>query len=92
MLKELFRAKNYIVIAFASTHHALEAESLLEGKVEFIVMPTPREISASCGLALKIHPNDGAVVEKYLHNSNVREYHFYEIEKTGQESKISQLS
>lgn len=91
MLKELLRAKNYIVIAFASTHHALEAESLLEGKVEFVVMPTPREISASCGLALKINPKDRAIVEKYLNNSNVREYHYYEIDKTGQESRINKL-
>lgn len=91
MLKELFRATNYIVITFISTHHALEAERLLEGNIEFIVMPTPREISASCGLSLKINKTDLIRAQEFLGKSNVKDYEFYSMVKNGQESDVVKL-
>lgn len=45
----------HILITFDSTHHALAAESiLLEANLEPDIQPIPRELSASCGLAIAI--------------------------------------
>lgn len=45
----------YILITFDSTHHALAAESLLlEANLGPDIQPVPRELSASCGLAIAI--------------------------------------
>jgi hypothetical protein len=45
----------YILITFDSTHHALSAESvLLQAKLQPDIQPTPRELSASCGLAIAL--------------------------------------
>lgn len=45
----------YILITFDSTHHALAAESiLLEANLEPDIQPIPRDLSASCGLAIAI--------------------------------------
>ena len=42
-----------VVIAFDSTHAAMAAQKLLEG-LRFDVIPTPSDISASCGISLRI--------------------------------------
>ncbi|HHW98408.1 MAG TPA: DUF3343 domain-containing protein [Firmicutes bacterium] len=44
-----------LLITFDSTHHALAAESLLlEANLTPDIQPIPRELSASCGLAIAI--------------------------------------
>lgn len=58
------------VVTFKSTHSAMVAQKQLSGVVDFVVMPTPRQISASCGIALKIGEEDaqqvGALLAKTL--------------------------
>lgn len=44
----------FYVITFESTHLAISTEKLLLASVAVEMVPTPREISASCGLSLKI--------------------------------------
>lgn len=47
----------YYVVAFDSTHRALAAAAVLdEGRVPYLTIPTPREISAGCGIALRCRP------------------------------------
>ncbi len=43
------------IVTFDSTHHALKAESLLQNAgFKLDILPTPRELSASCGLSLSL--------------------------------------
>lgn len=43
------------LVTFASTHEALRAEDLLDTKgLNPVIIPTPREISVSCGLAIAL--------------------------------------
>ena len=42
-----------VVIAFEQTHAAMAAQKLLGG-MRFDVIPTPKEISAGCGIALRL--------------------------------------
>lgn len=44
----------YYLITFSNTHTAIAIQKHLEGKLNFQVMPTLREISASCGISLRI--------------------------------------
>ncbi|WP_432662032.1 DUF3343 domain-containing protein [Wukongibacter baidiensis] len=44
--------KEFYVIAFESTHYAIMAEKKLKGKFNIQTIPTPREITASCGLSI----------------------------------------
>lgn len=47
------------LIAFDSTHHALRGEQLLQQAGLMIdIIPTPREITASCGLTLSLAETD----------------------------------
>lgn len=44
-----------VLIAFDSTHHALRAEQMLQqAGIALDIIPTPREITASCGLTLSL--------------------------------------
>ncbi|MFA9464822.1 MAG: DUF3343 domain-containing protein [Velocimicrobium sp.] len=45
---------DYYLITFSNTHSAIAAQKFLNGKLQFCVMPTLREISNSCGISLKI--------------------------------------
>ncbi|MEG2746008.1 MAG: DUF3343 domain-containing protein [Gordonibacter sp.] len=48
------------VVAFESTHAAMAAASVLEARGARMI-PTPRAISASCGMSLRFDaPSDGA--------------------------------
>ncbi|MDO4182286.1 MAG: DUF3343 domain-containing protein [Coriobacteriia bacterium] len=45
---------NTYVITFESTHTAMAAsKTLASGGIDFWTIPTPREISAGCGIALR---------------------------------------
>lgn len=44
----------YFLFVFPNTHSAIAAQKHLEGKTPFVVMPTLREISNSCGISLRI--------------------------------------
>ena len=48
----------FMIIAFSSTHQAIHFEKLLLGKFAIELIPTPREVSASCGLSLKFEMED----------------------------------
>lgn len=43
----------FYVIAFESTHHAIMVEKKLKEKYKIDMIPTPREITASCGLSIR---------------------------------------
>ena len=45
----------FFMITFPSVHHALKFESRLKGmEINFQLVPVPREISTSCGVAAKV--------------------------------------
>ncbi len=54
----LMEISNYGIITFGSTSYALKAEKTIKNMgTPFMIIPTPREISASCGLAIKLEPS-----------------------------------
>ncbi len=45
----------FAVFTFSSTHDALDAEALLlEGGVTAVPIPAPPDLSATCGIALRV--------------------------------------
>ncbi len=59
------------MLAFASTHAAITAQRALEGRVPFLTMPVLREVSASCGIALRVPPEHlGAIRAALCHDAN----------------------
>ncbi|MGE5415608.1 MAG: DUF3343 domain-containing protein [Acidobacteriota bacterium] len=69
---ELLRLEEYGVVTFVSTTAALKGEKVMkDSEYAFVVMPTPREITTSCGLSLKIKSEDIRPVAGYLANNAI---------------------
>ena len=49
--------ESFCVVVFESTHDAIKTEKAVKAEVKVELIPTPREISASCGLSVKFAPD-----------------------------------
>lgn len=67
----------YGVIAFESTHDAMAAEKRLKGNIPVVVMPTPRCVTASCGISLRFALEDEQRIREEA--SQLTGYHFYRV-------------
>lgn len=56
-----------LLIVFDSVHQAIRAEQLLlKAGLQVELMPTPREISISCGQSLSLRPDDFDIAREIL--------------------------
>jgi len=79
MNKELF-----YVVTFQSTHHAIKGEKYFkESNLAIKTIPTPREITASCGLSIKFSMEDIKTIEEIIKAQDLSIEGIYEIEKIG---------
>ena len=63
--------EEYGVVTFNSTHHAISGEKIFkDNNIVFKTIPTPREITLSCGLSILFSLED-LIRVKELCNSNV---------------------
>lgn len=91
--KQLFKAHEFLIITFSTTHAALSAEKLLEETdLPYLIIPTPREISAGCGLAIRIFPESLAQVGRIIKKSGLAYEEVYKIEKTLGKPTISKVT
>jgi hypothetical protein len=62
----------YSVVLFYSTAHALRAEKVLkQAGVQIKLIPTPRQLSSDCGVALRFDRAEGARVDATLQQNHV---------------------
>ena len=72
-----------VVIVFATTHNALAAEvRLKEKKIAFEILPTPREITASCGLSVRIPESSLDSILPDLESSSIKASAIYKVESS----------
>lgn len=72
------------LITFDSTHSAIRAEKeLLSMDIKVKVIPVPTEITASCGLSIKINLDDLCKARKILLKEKIQVSGYYHIKKTG---------
>ncbi len=92
MVSDLFYSDNYCVFTFAATAHALKAEKVLKNqKADFLVIPTLREISTSCGLSVKLSPDNLDLYFTDLINNRVAVEGIYQVAKEGKKNRIKKL-
>lgn len=48
----------FYLLCFPTAHLAMRAQVELEDQVRYLVVPTPEKISVSCGISLKIAPDE----------------------------------
>ena len=84
---------SYCLIVFDSTHAAIAAERLLKA-LNPAVMPTLRAITASCGMSLRLKPEQTEEAQALMDASSIdpKLYRFYRIEQEGGETRCTLLS
>lgn len=66
------REQVFIIVAFESTHDAIKSETLTgRESIASRLIPIPPEVSAGCGLALRIEPEAETLVRRILSEANV---------------------
>lgn len=72
----------YYVIAFDSTHYAIQGEKILKNRnIDIKVIPTPREITASCGLSIKFNPEFFEQIKNLLEENSLSIRGIYKLVK-----------
>ncbi|MEL7568094.1 MAG: DUF3343 domain-containing protein [Dehalobacterium sp.] len=86
--------EEFYVISFESTHYAMMIEKRLKEKFKTDMIPTPRSITASCGLSLKIGMNLMKDVVRSLKVTNMDSamFHLYKIRKTERGDEVTALN
>lgn len=71
-----------LVILFTSYYFADKADKILHQKgIVFTLCPVPKEISESCGMAIRIQPELIDTVKAILKENNISPSHIYWYEK-----------
>lgn len=83
---------NYILITFESTNYAMQAESQLKkANASFQVIPTPREITLSCGLSIRIPENYIKIVKDMIKSGKIKIKELYEVKNLEGQKIYNQL-
>lgn len=77
----------FMILTFESTHKAIHFEHLLKGHFAIEMIPTPREVTASCGLSLKFECEDFGAIQKALEGESKEHIGVYLFEKKGHQKK-----
>ncbi|RUA09520.1 MAG: DUF3343 domain-containing protein [Fusobacteria bacterium] len=86
------KVEEFNVISFESTHMAIKSEKLLlDIGLNIRIIPVPREITASCGLALKINTDDFIEVKKLLEKNKIDFLGVYIVRKKGLKKEIEKI-
>ncbi|HPF21151.1 MAG TPA: DUF3343 domain-containing protein [Syntrophomonas sp.] len=89
MSDHLLNLQEFYLFTFVSTSHALQGERILKAQqAEFIMIPTLREISASCGLSIKIRPENLAQYRQIFLDHRVKAENYYHVRKDGKQYMI----
>lgn len=74
--------EEYYFISFESTNYAMQAESYLKAKnFNIIIIPTPREVSQSCGLSIKFNGGGVDLIKDLVSGGSVKAKGIYQLKK-----------
>ncbi|NLW92345.1 MAG: DUF3343 domain-containing protein [Syntrophomonadaceae bacterium] len=92
MVSKVLSLDDYCVLTFNTTSNALKAERVLkDANAEFIIMPTLREISSSCGLSVKTPPENLQFVLDILARQGVPVEGMYHVLRRKRHNEVSKL-
>lgn len=83
--------KPFYVMVFRATEDTMRAEKILSGRFDTAIMPTPREISESCGFAIRFENVLEKELIKYAAELNVSYRLYYFGEKVDDKKRILSL-
>lgn len=72
----------YLIITFESTNFAMQTENILKNlNVNYQVIPTPREVTLSCGLSIKLSMEYKERIIELISNQEIRVKSIFRVKK-----------
>jgi len=85
--------KEYGVVTFESTHHAIRGEKILENaNLKIKTIPTPREITSSCGLSIRFDLDDIDKVKSTILENELAIKGLYRMSKIDSKNHIEKIN
>lgn len=85
-------SREFGVLTFESTHHAIEGEKLFKNLgLKFKTIPTPREITSSCGLSIKFDLKHINEVEEIVNEKSLAIKGIYKLWKENAKNNIEKV-
>jgi len=70
------------IVSFNSTHHAIRSEKIfMENNIKVSTLPTPREISSSCGISIRFSEENLQDIKELLENNQIQYNGIYKVRK-----------
>ena len=89
----LLKVEEFILFLFSTTQNVMSAEKLLlEAAVPCMVMPLPAALSASCGLAIRIYPNDQQQAAALFNEAEIQPAAVYRGKKAANHIEYQELA
>ena len=83
-------SKTYLLFAFDSTNYAIAGEKVLK-PLGAVVMPILREITASCGMAIRLTPEKEEEAVALLDSSDIPSWYLYRITQEGKKNSFEKI-
>ncbi len=84
--------EKYLVITFESVNFAMQTESLFKNKeLKHQIIPTPREITLSCGLSIRTPYENLEQVKSLKESGDMRNKKMYVFEGIGAGKTFSEI-
>ncbi|MCX7883480.1 MAG: DUF3343 domain-containing protein [Caloramator sp.] len=84
--------KEYCLITFESVNFAMQAESVLKNEgIYHQVIPTPREITLSCGLSIRFNVDNVEKIKTFVDNKKINIKKIYIVKGSGVDKSIEVL-
>jgi hypothetical protein len=84
--------EGYFFLSFDSTSYALQAESFLKkNDFSITIIPTPREVSESCGLSIKLNSGGIDTVKEIVDQGKIRVKGIYHLIRENGERKVEKM-
>jgi hypothetical protein len=77
------------IVSFNSTHHAIKSDKLFEKlNLKVTTFPTPREITASCGISIRFDVNERNNIVELLNSNHIEYKGIYRVAKQNDGKRI----
>jgi hypothetical protein len=86
------KKEEFCVIVFESTHDAIRTEKAIKKVLDIELIPTPREITASCGLSVKFYVQDLDTIKEIVRALGTEQKRLFAFKTEGETRGVSEMS
>jgi hypothetical protein len=84
--------EEFIIITFESTNFAMQTESYLKSNgIKQQIIPTPREITLSCGLSIRTPIENRHTILETVRENKIRIKKMYKLSGSGKDRVIEEI-